>query len=321
MLATALFVVPAGGRAAGRRPPPVPVPSAAPSPGTAAAESEAAAEIAAWCVKTRDSIAALKWKIEPCETGVHWQVGGHSVEGRPLVFAEFGDGVSPNTTLVLTLVHGDEITPLFLGIQLAHWMLEHREQYAKAHVVIAPMVNPDGFYRRPRTRMNARGVDVNRNFATRDWPDHALKAWKVKFRSDPRRFPGSTSRSEPETIFQEELIRKFRPQKIMSVHSPLNHLDYDGPTALSLQTFPREYVRECLKLRKQLRAVSTGFFPGSLGNFAGQELGIPTLTLELPSADPRKASAYWGRFKQGIDTMIEYVVPSVAQGHQWHAEL
>jgi protein MpaA len=89
-------------------------------------------------------------------------------------------------------------------------------------------------------------------------------------------------------------------------------MDYDGPSQLSLAQFPKDYVQECIKLKKSLKATPGGFFPGSLGNYAGQELGIPTLTLELPSADPAKARAYWDRFRSGIRTMIEYRMPDVA---------
>jgi protein MpaA len=214
----------------------------------------------------------------------------------------------------MTMVHGDEITPLYLGIEIAHWPKEHPELLIDTYVVIAPLVNPDGFFEKPRTRGNARGVDVNRNFPTRDWPKRALKAWKVTYRANPRRFPGWKPGSEPETIFQQELIQKIRPQKILSIHSPLNFMDYDGPTSLSLGNFQREYVRECLKLRKQLKAKSSGFFPGSLGNYTGQEMGIPTVTLELPSADANKGEAYWKRFQMGIKTMIEYKMPQNTVG-------
>lgn len=272
-------------------------------------------QIKKWCDDTRGAIAKFRWGIDPCmgKAGpIDWRMGGASVEGRPLVFAEFGNVNSPNVTLVISAVHGDEVTPLYLAIQLAHWLKERKENLSNVHVVLAPLVNPDGFFRNPRTRTNAHGVDVNRNFATADWSKRALKAWKVKYRSDPRRFPGSVPRSEPETLFQENLIRHLRPLKILAVHSPLNHLDYDGPSAISLSKFPRDYVRDCLKLRAQLKAVSTGFFPGSLGNYAGQELGIPTLTLELPTADPRKAEQYWKQFSKGIRTMIEFAMPDYA---------
>lgn len=272
-------------------------------------------QIRKWCEDTRAAVHEMNWRIDPCSGAagtIPWRIGGTSVEGRPLLFAEFGDPSATNTTLVFSSVHGDEITPLYLGIEVAHWLVEHPDEYGKAHVIIAPMINPDGFFRKPRTRTNAHGVDVNRNFDTRDWPEHAVKAWKVKYRSDPRRYPGSAPRSEPETVFQEELIHLVQPQKILAIHSPLNHMDYDGPSAISLSQFPNRYVQECLKLRARLKAASTGFFPGSLGNYAGQELGIPTLTLELPTADSRKAEAYWTQFSKGIKTMIEFELMNYA---------
>ena len=85
-------------------------------------------------------------------------------------------------------------------------------------------------------------------------------------------------------------------------------MDYDGPSSLTLDRFPQEYVRECTKLRSKLRARSTGFFPGSLGNYAGVELGIPTITLELPSANPRHAAGFWRRFRPGIHSMVKFKV-------------
>ena len=266
-----------------------------------------------WCGEVRAATKKLKWDLEPCN-GLEWTFSGTSVHGRPLVYEEFGDPRAQNTTVIFAMVHGDEITPLYLGIRMAHWMKEHEKEFPNTHVIVAPMVNPDGFFNRPRHRTNAHGVDINRNFNTSDWKEMALKAWKGKFRSDPRRFPGSTARSEPETVFQEELIRKFRPTKILSIHAPLNFMDYDGPTYLSLARFPGQYVRECLKLRNRLKATSSGFFPGSLGNFAGQEMGIPTLTLELPTADALQAQSYWNQFSKGITVTIQYVVPPTATG-------
>jgi len=265
--------------------------------------------VASWCAEVSRAVQSLGWKVDPC-AGVHWQVGGKSVQGRALVFADLGDVRAKNTTLIFSTIHGDEVTPLYVGLQIAHWIKEHQGQLHDTRVILAPLVNPDGFFHIPRTRMNARGVDVNRNFPTRDWKTMAHKAWKKKHHSDPRRFPGNVAASEPETQFQQELIRRFRPQKIMGIHSPLNFLDYDGPSALSLAKFPSEYVQQCLKLRTRLKAITTGYFPGSLGNYAGQERGIPTLTLELPSADARKAVKYWQTFSQGIKTMIEFSMPT-----------
>jgi protein MpaA len=267
--------------------------------------------IPTWCKEVQGAVDSLKWKINACND-IAWKQGGTTVQGRPIVYSEFGDPEATNVTLVFAMVHGDEITPLYIGLELARWLKENAGSLGPTRVIVAPLVNPDGFFRAPRWRMNGNGVDVNRNLATEDWKSHALRAWKNKFHSDPRRFPGNEPGSEPETVFQQELIKRLKPKKIISVHAPLNFLDYDGPTTLSLAKFPREYVQECLKLRKSVKATSSGFFPGSLGNFAGHDLGIPTFTLELPSADPRKAEGYWKKFSEGIRTAIEFVMESHA---------
>ena len=198
-------------------------------------------EIERWCAEVTQAFSSLKWQNHPCEK-INWKTGGTSVRGRPLVYVEFGDSNSDNTTLIFSTVHGDEITPLYIGMDLVEWVKERESKLLKSKVVIAPLVNPDGFYSAPRTRMNANGVDLNRNLPTRD-SKRGITIWKTRFRSDRRRFPGNVAGSEPETAFQEELIRKFHPQKILSVHSPLNFLDYDGPSSISLSRFPTQYAK------------------------------------------------------------------------------
>ena len=268
-----------------------------------------------WCSSLQKELTTnLKWRQTVC-SGVTWKADGKSNQGWPLVYAEFGDfkterGQKNNTTLVLAMVHPDEVTPLFIGIELASLLKDNPKMIEDgSRVIIAPLVNPDGFFRQPKTRTNAHGVDVNRNFDTQDWEAQAQAEWKKKFHSDPRRNPGAKGGSELETQFQKRMIEKFKPDKILSIHSPLNHLDYDGPNTLAVDRFSRDYVKSCLTLRSKLKAVATGFFPGSLGNYAGQELGIPTLTLELPTANPRKARVYWNQFRPGIETMIQFKMP------------
>ena len=78
---------------------------------------------------------------------------------------------------------------------------------------------------------------------------------------------------------------------------------------MKLQTFYEEYVAKCEELRTKVKAKTSGFFPGSLGNFAGQEQGIPTITLELPTADPNKAVEYWNHFKKGLETVVNHEIP------------
>ena len=263
------------------------------------------------CEDIDAAIAEYHWDIQACP----WDLlkeDGKSVEGRPLVYSDFGDPNAENVTLIFSMVHGDEVTPIYLGLKLLHWLRENIKRFPSTRVVFAPVVNPDGFFRKPSTRVNARGVDLNRNFSTEDWKTHALVAWKTEFHANERRYPGAAPDSEPETLFQKALIDRVKPQKILSVHAPLNFMDYDGPNVLTLAKFPREYVKKCLQLRSRVKAVSGGFYPGSLGNYAGQERGIPTFTLELPSAGHKKASGYWKQFQSGIERVIQFKVPDYA---------
>src|SRR4051794_18373572 len=65
--------------------------------------------IKGWCEDLRKSVQSLAWNIDPCKD-IAWKVGGKSVKGKPLVYAEFGDPNAANTTLIFSTVHGDEIT-------------------------------------------------------------------------------------------------------------------------------------------------------------------------------------------------------------------
>ncbi len=275
------------------------------SPNTEASPSDFSAQIPELCEKLDSSIQAYQWKLKTCE-GIHWHAERLSEEGRPLIYAEFGEPTNPNKTLIFSMVHPDEITPLYVGFKLVHYMREHELLLKNAHVIIAPLLNPDGHFRKPPIRVNSRGVDLNRNFDTPLWRAKALKEWESKLKKNPRRFPGDEPSSESETKFQIEMIEKFKPSKILSIHAPLNVTDYDGPNSLTLDRFPKEYVHACYQLRNRLKAKSTGFFPGSLGNYAGIDKGIPTITLELPSASPRAADFYWKKFQPGIRSMIDF---------------
>jgi protein MpaA len=246
------------------------------------------------------------------ETG--WKVHGQSVKGRPLIYFVCGEN-NQNTTLMLSSVHGDEITPVYFGLRLVSWLKGEPDLCKKYRVVVAPVINPDGYLQKKETRSNANGIDINRNFPTKDFAQQAIKLWKTKNKSDSRRFPGNEGGSEPETKFQQWLIDEFKPQKILTVHSPLNFFDYDGPETDELRTFTQEYINSCTQLKAAVRKQTSnynflnfGFFPGSLGNYAGKERGIPTLTLELPTTDARQARNYFERLKKGTRELVVYEV-------------
>ena len=150
-----------------------------------------------------------------------------------LIWVHFGEpeSVAADTTIIFCGVHGDEITPMKFCYDVMNFISSLGQELKGNRVIVAPLVTPDSYLKKYPTRTNARGVDVNRNFPTRDWDKDALRLWKSRYRRSKRRFPGKVSKSEQETYFQINLINRYKPSKIISVHAPLTIIDYDGPRA------------------------------------------------------------------------------------------
>ena len=168
---------------------------------------------------------------------------------------------------------------------------------------------------RTGTRTNYNKVDLNRNFKTPEWAEHAHQLWKDRYSSRRRYYPGKEAGSQPETFFQKWLIQEFRVTKILSVHAPLNILDYDGPVTDEGDTLLQAYHDSCVELKKSvvkatpsLKFHAFGTFPGSLGNYAGKYLGIPTLTTELPSTSAKLAPKYFADMEEGNAVFFNYKI-------------
>ncbi len=131
-----------------------------------------------------------------------------------------------------------------------------------------PLVNPDGFQR--RKRRNARKVDINRNFPTKNWEVGNPRS---------RMFGGFKPASEPETKAVIRLIEQYKPDAIVTVHSINRNRfcnNFDGPG--------RALARQMSRHNGYPVTSTIGYpTPGSFGTWAGVERGIPTITLELPS--------------------------------------
>lgn len=194
-----------------------------------------------------------------------------SVEGNPIYHFDYlSDNPGKKRILVFSLIHGDELPAGDVG---RYWVERLSSlQNPRNEWRVIPILNPDGV--KTKSRLNARGVDLNRNFPTRDWGDEALDLWK-KLNHNPRRFPGPEAQSEPETKCAVKHIEDFKPFFIVSIHTPLAVLDFDGPT------LPRRVPYYYLPWR------SLGHFPGSLGRYMWFERQVPVLTTELLSDSPK----------------------------------
>lgn len=263
------------------------------------------------CEEVSQQFGRYPWERDACGK-VPWQAELVSTNGRPLLYAVFGSGTE--TTLVLGGVHPDELTPIPIAFRVGRFLHEHPEVLAQnSKVVLAPLVNPDGFFKKQPSRTNQNGVDLNRNFFTMDWYEKARKLWIERRSRLSSHFPGHFPNSEIETLFQIQLIDRFQPDKIMSLHAPLGFLDYDGPgegqkpqalTATELKA--KQLVTAVSEKSGNYKVIDYNFYPGSLGNFAGNERHIPTVTLELESTEPKKLDLYWRQFLPGILQAIRY---------------
>ena len=207
-----------------------------------------------------------------CEAAQLQDSTARSVLGRPIWSRDVLVRGAPLRVLVLGGIHGDEMSSSSL---VFHWIALAQTPPADTPVPISwrfiPTLNPDGMFARPARRVNARGVDLNRNFPTPNWARDARHYWEERTRRDPRRWPGTHPLSEPESRFLLEQIDSFKPNLIVSVHAPYGVLDFDGPS-VPPSRLGRLYLDQ------------VGIFPGSLGNYGGIHKGVPVVTIELPSA-------------------------------------
>ena len=196
----------------------------------------------------------------------------YTIANRSLAFKDYlpeQGGDSLGRVLVIGGIHGDEFSSVSVIIK---WMKILDENHSGLfHWRFVPTANPDGLLKVKSQRQNSNGVDLNRNFPTTDWQEKATSYWEQKTHRNPRRNPGPQQASELETQWLVKQIKEFEPDVIVSLHAPYHLIDYDGPP-----TAPE--VLGGLSLRR------LGVYPGSLGNYAGIDLKVPIVTVELKSA-------------------------------------
>lgn len=195
-----------------------------------------------------------------------------SALGRALAVKDFGpiDAREPlGKVLVIGGIHGDEFSSVSVVFKWMEILRIHHSGLFDWRFI--PVGNPDGLLRSESQRQNANGVDLNRNFPTSDWSTNAREYWINKAERRARRYPGEFANSEPETQWLVSQIEHFQPDVIVSMHAPYHLVDYDGPPRAPDQL-------GSLYLRR------LGVYPGSLGNYAGVDLNIPVVTVELASA-------------------------------------
>lgn len=183
-----------------------------------------------------------------------------SVEGRPIEVLSFGEG--ERTILLMAGVHGDEKNGVDMVASVVERLRACDPVCLKDRIVVMPLVNPDGC--EADTRRNARGIDVNRNFPTKDF---------VGTEDAPG---GIEPASEPETRAVLDVVERFDPWLIITIHEALDCVNYNGELAVPVA----ERMSACCGLEVK---GDIGYpCPGSMGTYYGWERDLPVITLELP---------------------------------------
>jgi hypothetical protein len=256
------------------------------------------AQQAEWCKRLTPRLPGVS--VATCQRSGLLPTGASSRNGFPILMraipAKSAKQREPVRVLLLGGIHGDELTAAAIVFQWMQWMQSPAAQQIHWHV--APVVNPDGLLASKPQRVNANGVDLNRNFPTPGWEQDAKRYWMKTTGSDPRRFPGQSPLSEPESRWLNDEMERFKPHVIISVHAPFGVLDFDGPAKKAPRRFGRLYYSR------------VGVYPGSLGNYGGMHKNVPVITIELPNA---RAMPPQDEIRRIWQDMLSWIDRSLAQ--------
>ncbi|MGZ3670327.1 MAG: M14 family zinc carboxypeptidase [Bdellovibrionota bacterium] len=182
--------------------------------------------------------------------------------------------------LLMGGIHGDEPE----GVWLAGRTLEMlRQDAAKVRVpwALIPCLNVDGLAH--KTRVNGRGVDLNRNYPSRNWAPHSEK---------PRYPPGASPGSEPEIQAVVRLIGELQPRLIIHCHSWEPCIVYAGAPGR------RDAERLARSSGYETRGDIGYPTPGALSQYGWGDLRIPVICIEEKSGTPE--AEIWPHFEGGM---------------------
>ena len=226
---------------------------------------------------TAPAVASVPRKIESAaRLQGQWVELGTSVAGRSVRARTFGKGA--RRVLWIGGIHGNEPEGRTATDELPE-AFGARGLATTVTLTILEDLNPDGSAR--RTRQNANGVDLNRNFPARNF-DQKRAAF------------GEQPLSQPESRVLHDLILAFDPHLVIVAHSwrGRHFINFDGPAEGLAKHFAR------VSGYPLVRSTEFAATPGSLGSWVGRDLAKPILTLEyLNGKNPRAA---WSETREAI---------------------
>jgi murein peptide amidase A len=209
-------------------------------------------------------------------------VVGHSAQGRPIELHQIGDPRWSGELLVFGCIHGDEcgasaVEPLTGGCP-----------DPSADIFLVPDLDPDGAA--AGSRLNSRGVDLNRNFPSE---------WRPGGRPGDPQYSGPGPFSEPETRLAARIIRALEPAATIWLHQ------YRGE-----RSFVRAWGQSLAGARHFAALARMPFRPmqwpaGTGPNWQNHSFEAPAFVVELPQG--RLEPAMRGRLSKALVRMGRWV--------------
>ena len=208
-------------------------------------------------------------------------IAGRSLDGRPIECQVYGDGA--DVLWLIATIHGNEAAGTPLVEKFVEWLEKNPRELDGRRVVIIPVANPDGFAE--NIRHNNNGVDLNRNFPSGNF-DAEVKVH------------GATPLSEPESRALMRVLAQYFPDRVVTIHQPLDCMDWDGPRSKAMA--------EAMAAKCRLKVDQVGSRPGSLGSFVGLTLGKPIVTMELPEDAGMDGPTLWKEYGESLIAALRY---------------
>jgi predicted deacylase len=213
---------------------------------------------------------------------------GYSVLRKKLGIVRVGDG-NEKALVIVGGVHGEEGNTVELVWKLQSKFSETPGLVPGSYTLFfLNALNPDGYS--SKTRLNARNVDLNRNFPAKDWTKDAFDMKKVV-----PGLGGQSAGSEPEvfalkSFFVDFLLPTFKEIRVLVFHSASPPVGYIQPGYLKNGEPEARSANLAERLAKSggynfLRAwVDKLPITGELICFCAEQ-GILAMDIELPTYD------------------------------------
>jgi protein MpaA len=232
-----------------------------------------------------DLIAFAQTPRRPGNLVLRSGIAGYSVQGRPIRLVQYGDPKWSGELLVFGCIHGDECAGSALEPLSA---LTAYCPDPASDVFVVPNLDPDGTA--AGSRLNARGVDLNRNFNGR---------WGRIGRPGDSEYSGPRPFSEPETRLAARIVHALEPAATIWFHQYRGRRPFVRAWGQSVPS-ARHFAALA---RLPFRAMR--WPAGTAPNWQNHHFAAPAFVVELPQG--RLAPAMKVRLSRAMARMGRWV--------------